>query len=185
MQIFVQLALQSTPFYAKIIPSQGYAGYLSLAVMYLLWQNRWLWCHSSNWFIKYISLILMSSRTFFVNEQCMDIQFDMAKIRENKYICDMDFTQSDQCFRNKYDVNTNTSTLHDSRVVLLLSRGGHLSVYQDGNISTDLVRNFCLRTDCFRDLFTQRYSSFSTAQGEVNLPRAALVRVNQYHTTKS
>ena len=73
MQIFVQLALQSTPFYAKIIPSQGYAGYLSLAVMYLLWQNRWLWCHSSNWFIKYISLILMSSRTFFVNEQCMDI----------------------------------------------------------------------------------------------------------------
>jgi hypothetical protein len=68
MQIFVQLALQSTPFYAKIIPSQGYAGYLSLAVMYLLWQNRWLWCHSSNWFIKYISLILMSSRTFFVNE---------------------------------------------------------------------------------------------------------------------
>ena len=73
MQIFVQLALQSTPFYAKIIPLQGYAGYLSLAVMYLLWQNRWLWCHSSNWFIKYISLILRSSRTFFVNEQCMDI----------------------------------------------------------------------------------------------------------------
>ena len=102
----------------------------------------------------------------------------MAKIRENKYLCDMDFTQSDQCFRNKYDVNTNTSKLHDSRVVLLLSRGGHLSVYQDGNISTDLVRNFCLRTDCFRDLFTQRYSSFSTAQGEVNLPRAALERVN-------
>ena len=73
MQIFVQLALQSTPFYAKIIPLQGYAGYLSLAVMYLLWQNRWLWCHSSNWFIKNISLILMSSRTFFVNEQFMDI----------------------------------------------------------------------------------------------------------------
>ena len=85
----------------------------------------------------------------------------MAKIRENKYLCDMDFTQSDQCFRNKYDVNINTSTVHDSRVMLLLSRGGHLSVYQDGNISTDLVRNFCLRTDCFRDLFTQRYSSFS------------------------
>ena len=103
----------------------------------------------------------------------------MAKIRENKYLCDMDFTQSDQCFRNKYDVNTNTSTLHDSRVVLLLSRGGHLSVYQDGNISTDLVRNFCLRTDCFRDLFTQRYSSFSTAQGEVNLPHAALERVKE------
>ena len=89
----------------------------------------------------------------------------------------MDFTQSDQCFRNKYDVNTNTSTVLDSRVMLLLSRGGHLSVYQDGNISTDLVRNFCLRTDCFRDLFTQRYSSFSTAQGEVNLPHAALERV--------
>ena len=102
----------------------------------------------------------------------------MAKMRENKYLCDMDFTQSDQCSRNKYDVNTNTSTVHDSRVMLLLSRGGHLSVYQDGNISTDLVRNFCLRTDCFRDLFTQRYSSFSTAQGEVNLPRAALERVN-------
>ena len=31
MQIFVQLALQLTTFYAKIIPSQGYAGYLSLA----------------------------------------------------------------------------------------------------------------------------------------------------------
>ena len=30
MQIFVQLALQSTSFYAKIIPSEGYAGYLSL-----------------------------------------------------------------------------------------------------------------------------------------------------------
>ena len=102
----------------------------------------------------------------------------MAKMRENKYLCDTDFTQSDQCFRNKYDVNINTSTVHDSRVMLLLSRGGHLSVYQDGNISTDLVRNFCLRTDCFRDLFTQRYSSFSTAQGEVNLPRAALERVN-------
>ena len=102
----------------------------------------------------------------------------MAKMRENKYLCDMDFTQSDQCFRNKYDVNINTSTVHDSRVVLLLSRGRHLSVYQDGNISTDLVRNFCLRTDCFRDLFTQRYSSFSTAQGEVNLPHAALDRVN-------
>ena len=101
----------------------------------------------------------------------------MAKIRENKYLCDMDFTQSDQCFRNKYDVNTNISTLHDCKVMLLLSRGGHLSVYQDGNISTDLVRNFCLRTDCFRDLFTQRYSSFSTAQGEVNLPHAALDRV--------
>ena len=101
----------------------------------------------------------------------------MAKMRENKYLCDMDFTQSDQCFRNKYDVNINTSTVHDSRVMLLLSRGGHLSVYQDGNISTDLVRNFCLRTDCFRDLFTQRYSSFSTAQGEVNLPHAALERV--------
>ena len=104
----------------------------------------------------------------------------MAKMRENKYLCDMDFTQSDQCFRNKYDVNINTSTVHDSRVMLLLSRGGHLSVYQDGNISTDLVRNFCLRTDCFRDLFTQRYSSFSTAQGEVNLPRAALERVKKY-----
>ena len=101
----------------------------------------------------------------------------MAKMRENKYLCDMDFTQSDQCFRNKYDVNINTNTVHDSRVMLLLSRGGHLSVYQDGNISTDLVRNFCLRTDCFRDLFTQRYSSFSTAQGEVNLPHAALERV--------
>ena len=103
----------------------------------------------------------------------------MAKMRENKYLCDMDFTQSDQCFRNKYDVNINTSTVHDSRVMLLLSRGGHLSVYQDGNISTDLVRNFCLRTDCFRDLFTQRYSSFSTAQGEVNLPHAALDRVKK------
>ena len=67
MQIFVQLALQSTPFYAKIIPSQGYAGYLSLAVMYLLLQNRWLWCHSSIWFIKHINSILMSSKTFFVN----------------------------------------------------------------------------------------------------------------------
>ena len=97
----------------------------------------------------------------------------MAKMRENKYLCDMNFTQSDQCFRNKYDVNTNINSLHDCKVMLLLSRGGHLSVYQDGNISTDLVRNFCLRTDCFRDLFTQRYSSFSTAQGEVNLPRAA------------
>ena len=98
----------------------------------------------------------------------------MAKMRENKYLCDIDFTQSDQCFRNKYDVNINT------RVMLPLSRGGHLSVYQDGNISTDLVRNFCLRTDCFRDLFTQRYSSFSTAQGEVNLPHAALDRVKQF-----
>ena len=54
----------------------------------------------------------------------------MAKMRENKYLCDMDFTQSDQCFRNKYDVNTNISTLHDCKVMLLLSRGGHLSVYQ-------------------------------------------------------
>ena len=104
----------------------------------------------------------------------------MAKMRENKYLCDMNFTQSDHCFRNKYHVNTNTRTMHDSRVMLLLSRGGHLSVYQDGNISTDLVRNFCLRTDCFRDLFTQRYSSFSTAQGEVNLPRAALERVKKW-----
>ena len=164
-------------FMRKLYPHKGMQDTCHWLVMYLLWQNRWLWCHSSNWFIKYISLILRSSRTFFVNEQCKDIQFAMAKMRENKYLCDMDFTQSDQCFRNKYDVNTNTSTVHDSRVMLLLSRGGHLSVYQDGNISTDLVRNFCLRTDCFRDLFTQRYSSFSTAQGEVNLPHAALERV--------
>ena len=70
---FCSISITINPFYAKIIPSQGYVGYLSLAVMYLLWQNRWLWCHSSNWFIKYICLILRSSRTFFVNEQCMDI----------------------------------------------------------------------------------------------------------------
>ena len=69
-----------------------------------------------------------------------------------------------------------TSTLSISEVRISGGRDG-FSVYQDGNISTDLVRNFCLRTDCFRDLFTQRYASFSTAQAEVNLPHAALERV--------
>ena len=36
----------------------------------------------------------MSSKTFFVNQQFIDTQFAMAKIRENKYSCDMYFTQS-------------------------------------------------------------------------------------------
>ena len=62
----------------------------------------------------------------------------MAKTRGNKYWCDMYFTQSDKCFWNEYDVITNILTLHDPGVMLLPSASGHLSVYYDGIISSDL-----------------------------------------------
>ena len=39
----------------------------------------------------------MSSKVYCMDQQGIDIQFDMAKVRENKYLCDMYFTQSNQC----------------------------------------------------------------------------------------
>ena len=44
----------------------------------------------------------------------------------------------DNCFWNKYIVNTNIFILHDSGVMLLPSTSGHLSVYYGGIISSDL-----------------------------------------------
>ena len=85
----------------------------------------------------------------------------------------MYFTQSDECFWNKYDVITNILTLHDPGVMLLPSASGHLSVYYDGIISTDLDCSFPQGRSCHLGLSLWGVSSSFEVQGEVNLPRAA------------
>ena len=95
----------------------------------------------------------------------------MAKVRGNKCLCDMYFTQKWYCFWTKYIVNTNMFTLHDSRVMLVPSTSGNLSVHYDGIIGSWLF----LPSGKLLSLgsFIMRSSSSFEAQGEVNLPRAA------------
>ena len=97
----------------------------------------------------------------------------MAKTWGNKYWCDMYFTQSDECFWNKYEFITNILTLHDPGVMLLPSASGHLSVYYDGIISSDLDCSFLQGRTCHLGLSLWGVSSSFEVQGEVNLPHAA------------
>ena len=71
----------------------------------------------------------------------------------------------------KYIVNTNIFTLHDSKVMLVLSTRRYLSAYYDGIIGSWLFlpsgKLLLLGS------FIMRSSSSFEAQGKVNLPRAA------------
>ena len=89
-------------------------------------QDRWLWCHSSRWFIKHSRLILLSSELFVHIKQGIYIQFVMTQIMKITYQCNMNFTQSIQCFRNIYILNTILVTIYDYAVMLLLSKCEHL-----------------------------------------------------------
>ena len=117
--------------------------------VFVLLQDRWLWCHSSKWFMKLKNLILMSSKIYCMHQQGIDIQLAMAK----------------------YIVNTNIFTLHDSKVMLVLSTRRYLSAYYDGIIGSWLFlpsgKLLLLGS------FIMRSSSSFEAQGKVNLPRAA------------
>ena len=57
------------------------------------------------------------------------IQFVMTQTMKITYQCNMNFTQSIQCFQNIYILNTILATLHDYAVMLLLSICEHLSVH--------------------------------------------------------
>ena len=41
--------------------------------VFVLLQDRWLWCHSSKWFMKLKNLILMSSKIYCMHQQGIDI----------------------------------------------------------------------------------------------------------------
>ena len=41
--------------------------------VFVLLQDRWLWCHSSKWYMKHKSLILMSSKVYCIHQQGIDI----------------------------------------------------------------------------------------------------------------
>ena len=41
--------------------------------VFVLLQDRWLWCHSSKWYMKHKSLILMSSKVYCMDQQGIDI----------------------------------------------------------------------------------------------------------------
>ena len=41
--------------------------------VFVLLQDRWLWCHSSKWYMKHKSLILMSSKVYCMHQKGIDI----------------------------------------------------------------------------------------------------------------
>merc|ERR1711867_226359 len=41
--------------------------------VFVLLQDRWLWCHFSKWYMKHKSLILMSSKIHCMHQQGIDI----------------------------------------------------------------------------------------------------------------
>ena len=93
----------------------------------------------------------------------------MTQIRRITYQCNMNYTQSIQCFWNMYILNTILATVQDYAVMLLLSICEHLSVYwNDRAMSLD-----------------HNYSLQSNAMGEAFLYHAApeSVNHNMIHTT--
>ena len=70
--------------------------------------------------------------------------------------------------------------MHDSGVMLLPLTSGHLSVYYDGIISSDLGCSFLLVSYYHLGVSLWGASSSIEAQGEVNLPHAAPEGVNNW-----
>ena len=85
----------------------------------------------------------------------------MTQIMKITYQCNMNFTQSIQCFQNIYILNTILATLHDYAVMLLLSICEHLSVHWMMEQSLDHDRYFLEESDCYMGLSIQRISSLS------------------------
>ena len=80
-------------FMRKLYLHKGREDLVTCCNVFVLLQDRWLWFHSSKWFMKLKNLILMSSKIYCMHQQGIDIQLAMAKVRGNKCLCDMYFTQ--------------------------------------------------------------------------------------------
>ena len=59
---FVQLALQKPHFMRKLYLHKGREDLVTGCNLFVLLLDRWLWCHSSKWFMKHKNLIIMSSK---------------------------------------------------------------------------------------------------------------------------
>ena len=85
-------------FMRKLYLHKGREDLVTGCNVFVLLQDRWLWCHSSKWFMKHKNLIIMSSKIYCMHPQGIDIQLDMAKVRRYKYLCDMHLLKGDIVF---------------------------------------------------------------------------------------
>ena len=74
---FCSIAITINPILCETLPPQRQICACVILVtgcnVFVILQNRWLWCHYSKWFMKHKSLILMSSKIYSMHQKSINI----------------------------------------------------------------------------------------------------------------